>query len=132
MPCLSTEWSAYTSQTNWTLGVKRAQAWYRLPSVSAPLLTLLLFTLVYHTDYGSFLLRLLLYSEITFKMFSRFAKANVSQDLAIYHELQVVTTVSLGHTEKPWRTQLEPKTPSDILFKHKRICVIQHFSYDTC
>ncbi len=37
VPCLSTEWSAHTSHTNWPLGVKRAQAWYGLPSVSAPL-----------------------------------------------------------------------------------------------
>ncbi len=36
LPCLSTEQSAHISQTNWTLGVKRAQAHYGLPSVSAP------------------------------------------------------------------------------------------------
>ncbi len=36
VPCLSTERSAHTSQTNWTSGVKRAQARYGLPSVSAP------------------------------------------------------------------------------------------------
>ncbi len=36
LPCLNMEPSANTSQTTWTLGVKRAQAWYRLPNVSAP------------------------------------------------------------------------------------------------
>ncbi len=40
MPYLSTEWIAHTTQTNWTVRVKRAQAWYGLPSVSAPLNTL--------------------------------------------------------------------------------------------
>lgn len=35
-PFLSTVWSAHTSQTNYTLGVKHAWAQYRLPSVSAP------------------------------------------------------------------------------------------------
>ncbi len=39
MPCLSTKQSAHISQTNWTLGVKRAQALYGLPSVSAPLIS---------------------------------------------------------------------------------------------
>ncbi len=37
MLCLDTERSAHTSQTNWTLGVRNAQAQYALPSVSAPL-----------------------------------------------------------------------------------------------
>lgn len=33
---LSLVGSAQTSETKWTLGVKRAQAQYKLPSVSAP------------------------------------------------------------------------------------------------
>ncbi len=36
VPCLSTERIANNSQANWTLGVKRAQVWYGLPSVSPP------------------------------------------------------------------------------------------------
>lgn len=36
VPCLSTVWSACTSQTNWTFGDKFAWAQYVLPSASAP------------------------------------------------------------------------------------------------
>ncbi len=36
VPCLSTDRSAHTSQTNWTLAVKHSQARYGLPSVNAP------------------------------------------------------------------------------------------------
>ncbi len=61
---------------------------------------------------------LLLCNKINFQMSSCFAKSNISQYLAIFHELQVVTTVLLGHTEKPWRTQLGPQTPWDTAFKH--------------
>ncbi len=35
--CLGTMRSAHTSQTSWTLGIKRAQARYGLPGVSVPL-----------------------------------------------------------------------------------------------
>ncbi len=70
------------------------------------------------------LLLLLCNSNIKFKISSSFAKSNVSQYLAIFHELRVVTAVLLGHTERPWRGQLAPQAASDALFKHKRICVV--------
>ncbi len=28
----------------------------------------------------------------------------------------------------PWRLQLAPQTAFDTMFKHKRICVVRHFS----
>ncbi len=36
VPCLRMERSAHACHTNWTLGVKRAEARYGLPDVSVP------------------------------------------------------------------------------------------------
>ncbi len=52
-----------------------------------------------------------------------------------FHELQVVTVDTTRLYEEvsgwwPWRPQLAPQTAPNALFKHKRVCVVWHFSQD--
>ncbi len=68
----------------------------------------ILFQCIRRTDHNLFLHLLLLRSKTKFKISFSSAKSNVSQYLAIFHELQVVTAVPLGNMEKPLRTRLVP------------------------